>query len=136
MSSILCLGPKGSGKTLLLKKLKQRNSVDETSCTIPTTGLNVTNLKYLDKASGTFKEYIIRELGGSMAPIWHKYYNGVKKVIYVLDASNLCQISAAGILLYTILADPQLMNAQVTKLKFNKMMYVLNKANGLNNCRY
>ncbi|KAL3286347.1 hypothetical protein HHI36_000855 [Cryptolaemus montrouzieri] len=50
----------------------------------------------------------VREVGGSMAPLWHKYFQGIKKLVYVIDASNLCQISAAGVLLYTILADPSL----------------------------
>ncbi|KAF2885227.1 hypothetical protein ILUMI_20946 [Ignelater luminosus] len=43
-----------------------------------------------------------------MAPLWNKYFNRITKIIYVVDASNLCQISAAGLLLYTILADPLL----------------------------
>lgn len=113
MSTIICLGPTGAGKTLLLKKLQNRLAVDETSCTIPTVGTNLTTLRFNNPATKTFKEYVVRELGGAMAPMWHKYYQGVDKVIYVVDASNLCQIAAAGILLYTILADPQLLRAKV-----------------------
>ena len=32
--------------------------------------------------------------------------------MYVIDASNLCQISAYGVLLYTLLVDPRLKNTK------------------------
>lgn len=38
----------------------------------------------------------ILEIGGSMAPMWTNYLTNVSKIIYVVDTSNLCQISAAG----------------------------------------
>lgn len=50
-----------------------------------------------------------------MAPLWNQYYRNVTRIIYVVDASNLCQIAAAGVLLYTVLAEPQLKNAKVFK---------------------
>lgn len=114
-ATVICLGPTGAGKTLLLKKLQNKEIVDETSCTVPTTGSNLITLKFTNEKTGASKEFIVRELGGAMAPIWHKYYRGIDKVIYTVDASNLCQIAAAGILLYTILADPQLLHAKVLK---------------------
>ncbi|XP_063230923.1 ADP-ribosylation factor-like protein 16 isoform X1 [Bacillus rossius redtenbacheri] len=105
---ILCLGPTGAGKTLLLKRLQGKEIVDVTSSTVPTVGTTLTNVRF-----GNNKEVTIREVGGAMAPIWNNYFAGVKKIIYVVDASNLCQIAAAGILLYTILADPTVQNAKV-----------------------
>jgi hypothetical protein len=48
-----------------------------------------------------------------MAPIWRSYYSGTQKIIYVVDASNLCRIAAAGVLLYSILAEPCLQKAKV-----------------------
>lgn len=104
----ICLGPIGSGKTLLLRKLQNVNAVDETTTAVPTVG---TNIFHLQRANIQIK---IRELGGTMAPIWPKYFAGIQRVLYVVDASNLCQISAAGVLLYTILADPQLKNVKVS----------------------
>lgn len=103
---VLCLGPTGSGKTLLLKKLQNVNSVDQTTSSVSTVGTNIFTIKNGDK------QILIRELGGVMAPLWSKYFVGEDKVIYVVDASNLCQISAAGVLLYTILVNPCLKNAQ------------------------
>ncbi|XP_022907977.1 ADP-ribosylation factor-like protein 16 [Onthophagus taurus] len=109
----LCLGPSGSGKTLLLKKLQNWLSVDETTTAVPTVGTNIFLIK-----SGS-NQHSVREIGGQMAPIWSNYFTGIKKLIYVVDTSNLCQISAAGVLLYTILANPQ--------LKFCKFLLVLTK---------
>lgn len=116
MDISLCLGPTGAGKTLLIKRLKGKEVVDETTCTVATNGTNLTTLKLAHPKTGVLKEYTIRELGGNMAPMWSKYYDQVKKIIYVVDASNLCQISAAGVLLYTILTEPQLQKTKVTTL--------------------
>lgn len=113
-TSILCLGPSASGKTLLLKKLQNINSVDETACTIPTVGTNITTLKLPHFRTGVIKHYALRELGGSMAPLWSKYYKTAGKIMFVVDASNLCQIAAAGVLLYSILVNPNLQKTKVT----------------------
>jgi hypothetical protein len=104
----LCLGPTGSGKTLLLKKLQNIENVDTTATSVPTVGTNMFTIKIDNEI------YNIRELGGVMSPLWSKYFNGIQKIIYVVDASNLCQISAAGVLLYTIIAHPMLAQAKVS----------------------
>ncbi|XP_067626249.1 ADP-ribosylation factor-like protein 16 [Eurosta solidaginis] len=64
----------------------------------------------------------ILEIGGSMAPLWRHYYGNVSKLIYVVDTSNLCQISAAGVLLYSILAEPRLQRCRIL-LVLAKMDY-------------
>uniref|UniRef100_T1HY59 Uncharacterized protein n=2 Tax=Rhodnius prolixus TaxID=13249 RepID=T1HY59_RHOPR len=48
-----------------------------------------------------------------MAPLWNHFYRGVKKLMFVVDTSNLCQISAAGVLLYSLLSEPQLRNSKI-----------------------
>lgn len=104
----LCLGPKGSGKTLLLKRLQNRELLDSMTSTVPTVGTNLVSLRFENQ-----KEMTVREVGGSMAPIWKSYYNGINKIMYIVDASNLCQIPAAGVLLYSILAEPSLQKTKV-----------------------
>ncbi|KAJ8924085.1 hypothetical protein NQ315_006866 [Exocentrus adspersus] len=104
---ILCLGPLSSGKTLLLRNLQSNGNIDSTTTAVPTMGTNIFNVKIEEKT------YEVRELGGAMAPIWSMYLNDIVKVIYVVDASNLCQISAASVLLYTILVNPALRNAEI-----------------------
>lgn len=99
---------------MLLKKLQSEGNVDNTSTSVPTVGTNMYTIKH----NGYIMK--VREIGGSMAPLWQKYFGGVSIIIYVIDASNLCQISAAGVLLYTILANPALLHCKVFKLFFKK----------------
>ncbi|XP_023023962.2 ADP-ribosylation factor-like protein 16 [Leptinotarsa decemlineata] len=104
---IVCLGPMGAGKTLLLKSLRNSESIDNTTTAVPTVGTNIIDIKIGDKI------YTVRELGGTMAPMWNLYLNeNVRKVIFVVDVSDLCQISAACVLLYTVMVNPCLRNAQ------------------------
>lgn len=114
---ILCLGPTGGGKTLLLKKLQNVDNVDRTTPSVSTIGTNLFDIKF---SNGT--QVSVRELGGMMAPLWKNYFSNINKVIYVVDASNLCQISAAGVLLYTILVHPALKLAKVGGY-VNRKMY-------------
>ncbi|KAJ8936539.1 hypothetical protein NQ314_012279 [Rhamnusium bicolor] len=113
--------PVSSGKTLLLKNLQNNNNIDSTTTAVPTMGTNIFNIKIEEKC------YEIREIGGAMAPIWSMYLNDVNKVIYVVDASNLCQISAACVLLYTILVNPALKNAEVSLVVFNIVLSIIIK---------
>lgn len=114
---IICIGPKGSGKTLLLRKLQQvdpfNNPYDSIFATVPTMGVNIVNVKLLDK----FVQ--INELGGSMAPIWPMHYDNIKGVIFVIDAANLMQISCASILLLEALKHVLLRNTYFL-IVFNK----------------
>ncbi|XP_059472616.1 ADP-ribosylation factor-like protein 16 [Neocloeon triangulifer] len=106
----LCLGPQGSGKTLLLKRLQNQEIIDITSNPTPTVGINLAKIKLNDEP---YTEITVREVGGSMAPIWKNYFNGTSEIMYVVDTSNLCQIAAAGTMLYGILADPLLKRARI-----------------------
>lgn len=127
MISCICLGPKRSGKTHLLKALQDNDAIDETSYSMPTNGTSIYNIVFptyneKDEASKPkpppsndenksnaneehtkrkkslppLKSIRILEIGGSMAPIWRQYFTDVKKLMYVVDTANLCQISAAG----------------------------------------
>lgn len=123
----LCLGPVGSGKTLLLKKLQNVNNVNNTSTSVPTVGTNMFTIRNDNET------FLIRELGGAMAPLWSRYFNeNINKIIYVVDASNLCQISAAGVLLYTILVDPVLKNCRVSPFKKKKYINFRTVSFGVN----
>lgn len=108
----LCLGPTGSGKTLLLRMLQNLNNVDKTTPSVSTIGTNLFDIKLNNGV-----QISVRELGGMMAPLWKNYFSNINKVIYVVDASNLCQISAAGVLLYTILVHPALKFTKVSTEK-------------------
>ncbi|CAH0722122.1 unnamed protein product, partial [Brenthis ino] len=116
--TVLCLGPKGSGKTTLLKKLQEAEGIDYTYSPVPTIGTNIYDVNYINK-HGKKQVLTIREVGGEMASLWNNYFDGIEKVIFVVDTSNLCQISAAAVMLYTLLAEP--------KLKKAKFILVLSK---------
>lgn len=120
--AILCLGPKQSGKTHLLSSLQSFGSITNVSHSVATIGTNIFTIKLPDagqkSASSASKSassarqkamgsagvrrsmknpgITIMEIGGSMAPMWSNYLNNVSKILYVIDTSNLCQISAAG----------------------------------------
>ncbi|XP_032836181.2 ADP-ribosylation factor-like protein 16 isoform X1 [Petromyzon marinus] len=77
---LLLLGPTGSGKTLLLKRLQkifagERVDKWEAPSTVPTVGTNL-----VDVAVGK-RRLTLRELGGTMAPIWDSYYKHSTAVI-------------------------------------------------------
>lgn len=104
--SCLCLGPKGSGKSHLLSSLQSPESINFTTHSVATVGTNLFSIKLPEKKPGksnkkvNLKKYItIREVGGLMAPLWKNYLSNVAKILFVVDTSNLCQISAAGTLL-------------------------------------
>lgn len=101
--SCLCLGPKGVGKSHLLSSLQCPESINFTSYSVPTAGTNLFTIKLPERKANatnkkkTIKKVInIREVGGLMAPLWKNYLTNVDKILYVVDTSNLCQISAAG----------------------------------------
>lgn len=116
--SCLCLGPKRSGKTHLLKALQEEDSIDHTSYSKPTVGTNIFDIKFITKREQNNEKFSkpvptqtkvqlarrknlpktikILEIGGDMAPLWRQFFGNVNKIVYVVDTSNLCQISAAG----------------------------------------
>ncbi|XP_072935609.1 ADP-ribosylation factor-like protein 16 [Epargyreus clarus] len=109
--TVLCLGPTGSGKTTLLKKLQEAEGIDYTYSPVPTIGTNLYDVQYTNK-NGKKQTITVREVGGEMVSFWKNYLDGVEKVIFMVDTSNLCQISAAAVSLYTLLAEPKLRNAK------------------------
>ncbi|XP_013144373.1 PREDICTED: ADP-ribosylation factor 1-like 1 [Papilio polytes] len=115
---VLCVGPKGSGKTTLLKKLQEAEGIDYTYSPVPTIGTNIYDINYVNK-QGKKQVLSIREIGGEIVTLWNNYLGGVEKVIFVVDTSNLCQISEAAVMLYTLLAEP--------KLRSSKFILVLSK---------
>lgn len=147
--SYLCVGPRNSGKTMLLTSIQYPGSVNFTTHSVNTVGTNIYTLhNSLEKPlrKNAKKSITIRELGGEIAVMWKNYYTeSVEKIMFVVDTSNLCQISCAGkisspvfvvrlktfplpnfvvqgVLLYSILAEPKLQKAKIC-LVLTKMDY-------------
>ncbi|XP_068433990.1 ADP-ribosylation factor-like protein 16 [Clinocottus analis] len=114
----LLLGATGVGKTLLMKRLQKFTlhglcELGEPPSTLPTVGTNLTDLK-LKK-----KKVTLRELGGCMGPIWPSYFKDCSSVIFIVDSSNIAQISSSCIQLLSVLSAEPLHNVSVLIL-FNK----------------
>ena len=118
-TNILVLGPEGSGKSLLIKRLQYlaMNGLDaefeEVPSTVPTVGNDILQLNI------NSKEVTLREVGGAMAPIWKNYYKHADALIYIVDKSNQFQLSAACIMLLTMLSHETVKGKNVLLL-FNK----------------
>lgn len=99
---IVCVGPKGSGKTSLLKCLQQRISGKgrnvELQETRPTIGVNMTLLKISKN-----KTCQVREVGGEMAPFLHQQTSDATGVVYVADSSNVFQFGETYVTLLDLL---------------------------------
>lgn len=119
--SVLCLGPPNTGKTMLIKKLQKVDVIDNTYSSVPTIGTNIFRINMPEKGKNCC--LYIREIGGEMSPIWRHYFDNIKKIIFVVDTSNLCQISAAGVLLYTLLAEPKIKSCKVITLNVTCYYY-------------
>lgn len=131
MLECLILGPEGSGKTLLIRKLeeyskrkkvaKEPDRQDYVSTasqainhTVPTVGVNLAVLKLAKGVSCT-----IRESGGQMVPLWPNKYEDCKMVIFVIDSSNQIQVSASTILLLDVLSS-EFLKGKPVMVFFNK----------------
>ena len=126
----LVLGPQGTGKSLLVKKLKafcndkQSKNSDGARCstehtrdifpTLPTVGATVDEIEL-----GKGRTCFLREYGGCMAPVWSAGYDDCDLIAYVIDASNCTQISAATILLLEVLSHAALQDKPFLVI-FNK----------------
>lgn len=80
----LCLGPLRAGKTLLLRKLRG-DDIDFATSTVKTDGLNIFEIRTTDNKF----ELSIKELGGSMAPIWTRYLDKVNKLNRTTSLKNI-----------------------------------------------
>ena len=109
------LGPEGSGKTTLVKRLKCSDEKAGVFTTIATVGTYVEEVM-LEKKT----KCVLREFGGCMAPIWASAYDDCHVIIYVVDASNAAQLSTATVLLMQLLGDKKCVNKPVLLL-FNKV---------------
>jgi len=98
----LCVGPRNSGKTMLLNSIQYPGSVNFTTHSVNTVGTNLFTINYNPSTppktrKAVRKSVTVRELGGEMAVMWSSYFTeSVEKIMFVVDTSNLCQISCAG----------------------------------------
>ena len=107
---VICVGGRGAGKTLLLSLLRDR-SFNPDSALVSTVGVNIFRLEI--SVNKKKKEILdIRELGGQLAPVWGDYIKSENSVIFVVDSSNLGQVSLVAVKLVQCLRSLEQRSAE------------------------
>jgi len=96
---VLCIGAKGSGKTVLLKALCDPDNFSLDEFVLPTVGVNFFSLKKPKKERKSSKDaYVdIRELGGELLPVWESYLAKERRLIFVVSSAAVSQVSLVGV---------------------------------------
>jgi len=89
---VICIGPKGCGKTNLFESLTEGENYEFEKETLPTVGVNIFSIQ-VPKSVCKQKKIDVREIGGGLAPVWSEAVSKETDVIFVIDASNLNQVS-------------------------------------------
>ena len=89
---VICVGGQGAGKTLLLSLLRDR-TFDKDTQLVSTVGVNIFRLELSIQGKRKKETVDVRELGGQLAPVWTDYIKRESSVIFVVDSSNLGQVS-------------------------------------------
>lgn len=115
---VLVIGGEGAGKTLLLRQLanhakRGKPEAIETTGTVPSIG---TELMQMSMGRRTF---VCREMGGSMIPVWPRFFAECSMVLFVVDSSSEAQLASATVELLTALHAPTL-SGKPFALLFNK----------------
>mmetsp|Transcript_43922 Transcript_43922/g.91662 ORF Transcript_43922/g.91662 Transcript_43922/m.91662 type:complete len:191 (+) Transcript_43922:284-856(+) len=104
---VLLLGCEGSGKTLLLRQIarqcsRERKDEQFSTATQPSVGVDIVSIKLGGRS------YSLREVGGTMQPVWPKYFEACRGVIFVADASSMQQLSGAVVEWYNLVCAEHL----------------------------
>ncbi|KAJ1632894.1 P-loop containing nucleoside triphosphate hydrolase protein [Pavlovales sp. CCMP2436] len=103
---VLVIGSEAAGKTLLLRQLanlaKRGKPADIETATIQSIGTELRQI-IVGKTNVVF-----REMGGSMNPVWPRFFDECAMVIFVIDCSSEAQLASATIELLTALQSPAL----------------------------
>lgn len=117
---LLVLGPEGSGKSLLIRRLQQLcadgdEEGDQSESTIPTVGVEISSVDIDEKL------LTIREIGATMASKWESYFQGCSALLFVVDVSDLGAIASDLVLLHEVLSNKATITGKPFAILFNKM---------------
>ena len=117
---LLVLGPEGSGKSLLIRRLQQLcadgdEEGDQSDSTIPTVGVDISSVDIDEKLM------TIREIGATMASKWESYFQGCSALLFVVDVSDLGAIASDLVLLHEMLSNKATITGKPFAILFNKM---------------
>ena len=102
---ILMLGIGAAGKTTILYRLKQNETVN----TIATVGFTLETIKFGEL------EFCVWDLGGQdkIRPLWKHYFEGAQGIIFVVDSSDRLHFQTAKQEFHQIVQAPQLRNCPI-----------------------
>mmetsp|Transcript_14490 Transcript_14490/g.39238 ORF Transcript_14490/g.39238 Transcript_14490/m.39238 type:complete len:203 (+) Transcript_14490:59-667(+) len=85
---VLIIGLEGAGKTLLIRRLQSLHNPSRkvNPQTFPTSGTETSEIAC--QPHPRFSKIWAREVGGCMAPIWYKYYEECRSLLFVMDATD------------------------------------------------
>ena len=118
---ILFLGAKGSGKTLLIRKIKSKVlkvSRSDDNRTIKTVGVNIDSFHLNNE-----NLVKLREVGSSMISRWTSYSDDCHMIVIVIDCSDASSFPSAYILLLEIISH---LNSSESKIR-KPLVIALNK---------
>ena len=107
MGEILFMGPKTSGKSLLLKRMemlcdeKRVTPFDAMPSTKPTEGVESNMFKFRGM------NFIFKELGGSVIGDWEAHARAPKAIVYVFDAADYTRTASNIVWLNKLLTAQQ-----------------------------
>lgn len=109
--SICVIGPSQSGKTLLLKRLKNNNfDLSKNYFNLPeTVQTNGTNILRLSKSNNQ-QDIVLQEIGGEMIQLSLDFIPSSTKIIFVIDSSDISKFSLIFKNLFQILTNHQSQN--------------------------
>eukprot|EP00802_Teleaulax_amphioxeia_P024251 Tamp_24924.p1 GENE.Tamp_24924~~Tamp_24924.p1 ORF type:complete len:181 (+),score=40.50 Tamp_24924:58-600(+) len=113
---VLLLGAPGSGKTLLVRRIKALCNIrvpDEIADTMQTNGVELDEITY---GKSTLK---IREVGGAFVEVWNRYYEDCSAWIFVVDVADRVALAEATSELLNVAGHPQ-MEQKPLFLVYNK----------------
>ncbi|OHT05807.1 hypothetical protein TRFO_26416 [Tritrichomonas foetus] len=105
MGEILFMGPKGSGKTLLLKRMqtlseeKRLTPFDPIPHTKPTEGIEPNNFKFRGM------NFVFKELGGASINEWEQHAKSPKAIVFVFDAADMTKTASNIVSLNDVLQN-------------------------------
>ena len=97
---VLLIGVEGAGKTLLCRhidKISKGSSAPLQAATQPSIGVEKLEVQHHSRF------FTVREVGGIMQPVWHRYFEACAAVILVADASSIEGAAGAAVELSNLL---------------------------------
>lgn len=105
MGDILFMGPPGSGKTLLIRRLqnlsdeKSLTPFDPIAVTKPSSGVEPTTFKYHGLT------FVFKELSGASIQEWEANARPAKAIVYVFDAGDFTKLAPNIVWLHEVLSS-------------------------------